>query len=148
MKESNPWLLAGGWLSLTAAILHLGCIMFGPSWYRFFGAPEPLIRGVESGDPTLHWMTAGIAAILTLWSAYAFAGAGKISGLPLMRLALVVISVIYLARGLLIIPVVAELSYEEAPFDYWSSVIVLLYGLLYAVGTWKAWAFLSRKRSV
>ena len=63
-----------------------------------------------------------------------------------MRTALVAISAIYLARGLLIIPVAMKLSYEQAPFDYWSSVIVLIYGLVYAVGTWKAWPSLSPNR--
>ena len=147
MTAKNPWLVAGGLLSAAASLLHVGCIVQGPGWYRFFGAPEPLIRAVENGDPTLHWMTAGIAAILAIWSAYAFAGAGLIRRLPLMRTALVAITAIYLARGLLIVPVAVQLSFEEAPGDYWSSAIVLIYGLVHAAGTWKAWPFLSPTRS-
>ena len=140
---ANPWLIAGGWLSAAASLAHLGCIVQGPAWYRFFGAPEPLIRGVEQGDPTLHWMTAAIAALLAVWSAYAFAGAGLIRRLPLMRTALVAISAIYLALGLLIVPV--AFKPDPRAFDVWSSLIVLVYGLVYAIGTARAWSALSPK---
>ena len=142
---TQPCLVAGGVLSAVASLAHLGCIVQGPAWYRVFGAPEPLIQGVENGDPTLHWMTAGIAAILAIWSAYAFAGAGLIRRLPLMRTALVAISAIYLARGLLIVPVASQP--DPRPFDIWSSLIVLLFGLVYAIGTARAWPSLSHKES-
>jgi hypothetical protein len=140
----NPWLVAGGLLSAAASLFHVGCIIEGPAWYRFFGAPEPLIRALEQGDPTLHWVTAGIALLLAIWAAYAFAGAGLIRRLPLMRTALVAISAIYLARGLVIIPVLLQPG--PRAFDIWSSLIVLIYGLTYAIGTWRAWTLLSQPR--
>ena len=142
-RQGNAWLVVAGLMSALASLIHVGCIVEGPSWYRLFGAPEPLIRALENGDPTLDWITSGIAAILAIWSAFAFAGAGLIRGLPLVRTALVAITAVYLARGLLIVPVAAQLSFEEAPGDYWSSVIVLLYGIVHAVGTWRAWPQLS-----
>jgi hypothetical protein len=92
-------------------------------------------------------MTAGIALILAIWSGYAFAGAGLIRRLPLMRTALVAISAIYLARGLLIVPVLFQPN--PAAFDIWSSLIVLGYGVVYALGTARAWPALSpRERFV
>lgn len=144
MKSNNPWLVAGGVASAAASLIHIGCIVNGPDWYRFFGAPEPFILAVENGDPALHWMTAGIAMVLAIWSAYAFAGVGLIRRLPLMRTALVAISAIYLARGLLIVPVL--LQPEPRPFDMYSSWIVLAIGLLYALGTWRAWPALAVAR--
>ena len=33
----------------------------------------------------------------------------------------------------------------SAAFIFWSSVVVLIYGLAYAVGTWRAWPSLSNK---
>ena len=146
MMPRNLWLIIGGLLSAVAALIHVGCIVNGPVWDRMFGAPEPLIRAVERGDPTLHWMTAVIAVILAIWSAYAFAGAGLIRRLPLMRTALVAISAIYLARGVLIVPVL--LQTDSRPFDLWSSLIVLGYGLIYLIGTWRAWPSLSRKEGL
>ena len=143
MTARNPWLVIGGALSMVASLVHLGCILNGPSWYRLFGAPEPLIRALENGNTTLHWITAGIVVLLAIWAAYAFAGAGLIQRLPLMRAALVAISAIYLARGLLIVPVMFQA--DPRPFDIWSSLIVLGYGLVYGFGTWRAWPYLSRR---
>jgi hypothetical protein len=143
MMSRNPWLVAGGLLSAAASLAHIGCIVEGPSWYRFFGAPEQLIRAVENGDPTLHWITAGIALLLAIWAAYAFAGAGLVRRLPLMRTALLAITTIYLLRGLVIVP--ALLKPGAPAFDIWSSLIVLVYGLVYLAGTLRAWPYLSRK---
>jgi hypothetical protein len=142
----NPWLVLGGCLSLAAALLHVGVIAGGPDWYRFFGAGEGMARAAEQGRWMPHLVTAGIAIGLVIWALYAFAGAGLIRRLPLMRTALVVISLIYLARGLLIIPIMMNVSLADAPFDYWSSLIVLVYGITYAVGTWRAWPHLNRRR--
>lgn len=144
--RANSWLVIGGICSATASLAHIGCIVQGPSWYRFFGAPEPLIRALENGNPTLHWVTAGIAVILAVWAVYAFAGAGLLRRLPLMRTALVLISAIYLARGLLLGP--ALMQPDPAPFDLWSSSIVLVYGIVHAVGTWRAWPSLSGRKRV
>ena len=141
----NRWLIIGGVLSAAAALIHVGCIVNGPGWYAFFGAPEPLIRALGNGNPALHWITAGIAVILAIWSAYAFAGAGLLRRLPLMRTALVAITGIYLARGVLIIPVL--LQPDPKAFDVWSSLIVLGVGLVYLLGTWRAWPSLSRRET-
>jgi hypothetical protein len=145
VTRKNPWLIAGGLLSAAASFIHIGCIIQGPAWYRFFGAPEPLIRALEQGDPTLHWMTVGIALVLAIWAAYAFAGAGLIRRLPLMRTALVAISAVYLARGLVIVPVL--LQPNPRTFDIWSSIVVLVYGITYAFGTWRAWDQLSHRKA-
>ena len=143
--RGNQWLIVGGWLSLAASLLHVACIFGGPDWYRFFGAGEALAQADARGEWTPALMTAGIAAMLAVWAAYAFAGAGVIRRLPLMRTALVTISAIYLARGLFIVPVLIEAS-TRTPFNIWSSLIVLGYGIAYALGTWKAWPELKAKK--
>lgn len=141
MNRPNYWLIAGGCLSLAAAVLHLAVIAGGPDWYRFFGAGEGMARAAERGELTPHLITLGIALMLAVWAGYAFAGAGLIRRLPLMRTALVAISVVYLLRGLVIVPML--LLAEPTPFGVWSSLIVLAYGIAYAVGTWRAWPTLS-----
>ena len=139
----NPWLIAGGVLSGAAAILHLAVVAGGPDWYRFFGAGEGMARMAERGmlQPTL--ITLGIVAILAVWAAYAFAGAGLIRRLPLMRTALVAISAVYLLRGLILAPMLAFRPERVDAFTVWSSLIVLAYGIAYAVGTIRAWPELS-----
>lgn len=142
----NPWLIAAGKLSAAAALLHLAIIAGGPDWYRFFGAGEGMARMAERGMLRPALITVGIAAILAVWAAYAFAGAGLIRRLPLMRTALVLISCIYLLRGLVLVPLFLFRPATVGAFALWSSLIVLAYGMLYAVGTWRAWPALSAKR--
>jgi hypothetical protein len=139
----NPWLVVAGMLSLAAALLHLAIIVGGPDWYRFFGAGERMARMAEQGllRPTL--IAIGIAAVLAIWAAYAFAGAGLIPRLPLMRTALVAITCIYLLRGLALGPLLVVRPQMINAFALWSSLIVLVYGIVYALGTWRAWPALS-----
>lgn len=97
-----------------------------------------MARADEAGYWMPAVMTSGIAFILAIWAAYAFSGAGLIQRLPLIRTALVIISCIYLLRGLLIIPIVIEPAMRSS-FNIWSSLIVLVLGLTYAIGTRLAW---------
>ncbi len=141
----NKWLLAGGLLSTLAAFLHLGIIAGGPEWYRFFGAGERMARMAEQGSPRPTLITIGIALILFVWAAYAFAGAGLIRRLPLMRTALVTITTLYLLRGMILFPALAAGPKQADTFAIWSSTIVLFYGMPYAIGTWRSWSFLSQR---
>lgn len=95
----NVFLIIAGALSAVVAILHIGCIYFGAPWYRFFGAGEQMALLAERGSiqPTL--ITSGIVLVLSIWSIYAFSAAGVIIRLPLLRLALILITFIYLLRG-------------------------------------------------
>ena len=144
----NPVLVAGGVLSAAAAVLHLAVILGGPAWYRFFGAGEGMARLAEQGSWTPTLITLGIAGVLAIWAAYAFSGAGVIRRLPLVRTALILISTIYLLRGLVLVPAFAINPGGVEPFVLWSSLIVLVYGLAYAVGTWRAWPALSARPAV
>lgn len=143
--RTNAWLVAGGILSLIAALLHLATIVGGPDWYRFLGAGEAIAKAAERGSPVPALITLGIAAVLLIWAAYAFAGAGLVRPLPLLRTGLVVISAIYLVRGLMLVPALAVTGGRVDPFTLWSSLIVLGYGIAYAVGTWRAWPGLRRR---
>ncbi len=136
-------LIIGGLLSLLASVLHIGVIIGGPDWYRFFGAGEDMANMAEKGllYPTL--ITIGIACVLAIWAWFAFAGAGLVWKPPLLRTGLIVISAVYLARGLIVLPMAVFVPEKINSFAIWSSLIVLVYGLFYAFGTWKAWSSLS-----
>ena len=148
MNRRNGWLIVGGWLSLVAALLHLAVIVGGADWYLALGAGEAMASADERGSWMPALITLGIAAVLAIWAAYAFAAAGMIRRLPLMRTALVLISAIYLARGLFVLDPSAFARPDLSPeFMLWSSLIVLAYGLTYAVGTWRAWPYLSKREA-
>jgi hypothetical protein len=93
--------------------------------------------------PTL--VTSCITAVLTIWALYALSGAGAIPELPFIRLALCVITGIYLLRGVagLVLAMVAPSSNGPA-FWWWSSVICFTIGAVHFVGTRQAWFQLSR----
>lgn len=124
----NNWLLAAGGLSAVGAALHIGCILGGPSWYRFFGAGEPLARLAQQGSPTPALYAFAIAAVLCVWSAYALSGSGLLPRLPCLRPVLVAICAVYLLRAAAL---PALLAYATGPgrtaaFMVWSSAIVLV----------------------
>ncbi|HEX8620447.1 MAG TPA: hypothetical protein VF718_00600 [Allosphingosinicella sp.] len=139
----QPWLIAAAALSGAAALLHLATIAGGPGWYRFLGAGERMARLAEAGSPRPALITLLIASVLAIWSAYALAGAGLIPRLPLLRTALVTITAVYLLRGLVLAPALAMNGGRASPFLWWSSLIVLAFGITYAVGTFRAWPTLA-----
>lgn len=145
-NPAQAWLIAAAVLSGAAALLHLAVIAGGPGWYRFFGAGEGMAKMAEQGSSTPALITIGIATLLAVWSAYALAAAGLIPRLPLIRTALVAITAIYLLRGLVLFPALAMNGGRVDSFTLWSSLIVLVYGITYAVGTFLAWPALSETR--
>lgn len=98
-----------------------------------------MVRAVEAGKirPTL--VTLAIAGVLLVWAVYAFSGAGIAPRLPFTKLALVLISAVYLLRAFafpLLRPVFPE---NSTTFWLVSSGICLVLGLLYAVGVIAVW---------
>ena len=143
MKKTNRLLLFAGVLSGIAALLHIAIIIGGPRWYRFFGAGEELASMAEKGSWYPAVLTFGIAIVLVIWALYAFSGAGLIRKFPFLKVGLVVISTIYLIRGLAFIPAYIVKPEIVDEFLIWSSLISLVYGFSYAIGTMQVWKKLS-----
>ncbi len=125
-------------------LLHVGVILGGASWYRYFGAGERLAQLAERGSPIPTAVTAAIAFVFLIWAAYAFSGAGLVRPLPFLAPVLVAIAAIYLLRGALLLPAIAGMQPLKAflptikpndAFTVWSSCISFAIGLLYAIGT-------------
>jgi hypothetical protein len=142
-SNNNKFLLAAALFCAVAALAHAGCIVFGGDWYRFFGAGEPMARMAEQGlwYPTI--VTSGIVLILFIWSLYALSGAGVIKRLPLSRLALIIITAIFLLRGVSFVGLMPVFPENSLTFWLVSSAICLLIGGLFAVGTYQQWSRLS-----
>ena len=138
-RNHNPWLLAAGTLSAAASVLHIATIIGGPDWYRFFGAGEEMARAAERGSFMPALVTVAIAGMLALWSLYAFSAASLVRRLPFLRTAIVLITVMYMLRGLAVVPLLVLKPQLVDTFAIVSSLIVLIYGITYAVGTWQVW---------
>ncbi len=139
----NSWLVAAGILSVAASVLHVATIVGGPDLYRFFGAGEEMAVAAERGSSVPGVVTAAIASVLMVWAFYAFSAAGLIRRLPLLRTALVLITGVYLLRGLALVPILVIKPHTVDTFAIVSSLVVLGYGIAHAVGTWQAWPSLS-----
>jgi hypothetical protein len=139
----NLWLMCAAGLSAVAGLLHLGIIVGGAPWYRYFGAGEDMARMAQAGSWYPALITAGIASVLFLWSAYALAGAGW----PLaqgvfawQRPVLGLITAVYLLRGLAIVPWLLFKPALVSPFMLWSSVICCGFGLIHLQGVLQVWS--------
>ncbi|PHQ73570.1 MAG: hypothetical protein COB74_07820 [Shewanella sp.] len=138
----NILLVVAGALSALAALAHIGCIYFGASWYRFFGAGEQMAIMAEQGSLRPTIITSVIVLVLSIWSLYAFSAAGLIGKLPLIRTALIIITAIYLLRGVAGFFFISNPLGRSPEFWFWSSAICLSLGLLHLIGLKQQWASL------
>jgi len=138
-SNKNKFLITGSICSLIAMLAHVGCIIFGGDWYRFFGAGEQMAVLSEQG----HWyptvITSGLVLILFIWSLYGLSGAKVIIRMPLLRLGLVVISLIYLLRAIAFIFLMPLFPENSILFWSVSSGVCLFIGGLYSIGTYQNW---------
>ena len=97
----NYLLIAGGYFSLAFAAFQASAMAWPAHVVKYFGGPAELrtLRPVLYGVLCL-----AIAAIVAVFGLYALSGAGNVRRLPLLRTVLLFVTVIYLLRGLLIIP--------------------------------------------
>lgn len=145
MADSGASLLiAAAALNATAAVLHVGVVLGGPDWYRWFGAGEGMARLAAQGSAWPALVTLGIALVLATWAAYALAGAGVLARLPLLKTVLVTVTAIYLIRAIAGFALAVLAPGGNSPvFWFWSSTICLAIGAVHAVGVWKAWPGLA-----
>ena len=135
-------LTVAGAASAVLAVLHLAVIVAGPPGYRYFGAPDEFSTLTEAGSRAPAVLTAAFAVIFGIWAIYGFGGARRIRRPPLVRLGLVVISAVYLLRGLSAIPEALLLMRDPAAFPprfVVFSLVSLAIGVCYALGTRQAW---------
>ena len=138
----NIYLILAGMLSAIAAALHVGCIMFGAPWYRFFGAGEQMARLSEHGSIKPTIITSIITLTLAVWALYAFSAAGLIGHLPFIRTALVMIILIYCSRGILGFFFINNPMGRSPQFWLWSSAVCLMIGAIHLIGLQQQWTSL------
>jgi len=133
----NVFLIIAGTLSAVVASLHIGCIYYGAPWYRFFGAGEQM---AERSSLQPKFVTSGVVLVLSIWSLYAFSAAGVISCLPLLRLALILITLVYLVCGVAGFFLVYSPMGRSPEFWVWSLLICLSFGIIHLIGLKQQWS--------
>ena len=145
VQNINKPLIAAAILCALASLAHFGCIVFGADWYRFFGAGEQMARMAEQGLWYPSIVTAVLVTVLASWSLYALSAVGVIRRLPLIRLALCLISTLFILRAVSFAALQPMFPENSMTFWYVSSAICLTIGLCFAVGTYQQWQKLSEK---
>ena len=140
---AKSYLVCTGAAASAGAILHVAILFGGPGWYAFFGAPEGLVAMARAGNLRAPISCLVIAAILALFAAYAFSGAGVIRRLPFLRPGSASIASMLLLRGVLFVPLIlwrpSTLSgicscRNVNAFIIVTSAICLAMGIGYALG--------------
>ncbi len=140
MNHLEKQLMLGGTLCFIFAIFQVA-IGFSPSLSLYFGAPESLV----SNPGMLIIVSLMIGLLMAVFGLYGFSGAGKMIQLPWRRQILLGIGILFVLRGLLILPeILVVLNLIDSPipvaarFIYFS-IGALLVGAIFikgAIGQW------------
>ena len=134
------YLIIGAISSAFAALIHVGCIIFGAKWYLFFGASQRMANWADEGNIKHILITTPIVVVLFAWSAYALSGAGIILTLPLLKWALIAITAAYSIRGLYGFYFVFNPSGQNsAKAWFYSSIVSLSFGIVHLIGLLQVW---------
>lgn len=140
MKPHKKILMTAGLINFGLAVFQ-AVIGFSPTASLYFGAPSALTE-----NPTLLMgISLGVSALLILFGLYALSGAGRIQPLPWLKPILAVVTLLYLIRGLVLVPELfailglLDLSFPVAQRFLWFSGGALLLGLLHLAGIFRGW---------
>jgi hypothetical protein len=149
MDRPSPILIFAGILSFCAAVFQV-IIGFIPEWSAAFGASDALV----SNPPLLLTLSLLVGLLLVVFGLYGLSGAGLIRRLPLLRLGLMVIGLLYLMVGInFIFQVLAMLGILPAagPIPVVQMLIsfaALVAGLAYLLGLALSWKRLSARAAL
>lgn len=127
--------LAAG-LNFAAALLHIGVILGGPSWYRFFGAGEQMAHMAEQKKLLPALLTFFIAGVLAVWGLYCLALDNRFPALPWTDTIMLLVTAVYLIRALYPLLLSPWVAIFRQPFMVWSSLICAGFGAVHLLGVW------------
>ena len=135
----EKFLVSAGVIAGLTATWHLLMIIGGVGWYGFARAPQYIIESANAKTLLAPMAAIGIAILMFTCATYAFSGAGVIRKIPLLKSALIVISLICLARGVIISP----LFYPVRLLGTWhlvASSVWFFVGICFLLGAVNAFA--------
>ena len=120
--------------SASVAIAHMACIWLGPECFQVQRAPLSIIESSKTGTWLATIATSFVSSLFLICSLYALSAGKFIKRLPLMNTAVYTISIICIARGLIIVPLIFRKPELLSNFDITASIIWFLYGVLLIYG--------------
>jgi hypothetical protein len=126
-------------IALFGAIIHWIAPFIGYDWYAFLGAPTWVLESVREQSLAAPAGAAAIGGLMATCALYSLSGAAVIPRLPLLRLGIVTIALICLARGLVLLPYLLLVPGTFTPFNVIGSAIWLIAGLGFATGGVRRW---------
>lgn len=138
--------ILAGLLSSGVALLHIVIIFLGGPGYRYFGAGEEFAEMAEAGSWMPPMATVAITIAFVLCALYAFSAAGLLRPLRLVRLIMLFIGLVYLARGLAIFPQAAQVARGALELRWLLfSAVAFVGGWLHLIPTIARWRALEPK---
>ena len=145
MASSNRLLDLSGSFCFAFALFQ-AAIGFSPGLSLYFGAPESLTQH----PATLIGTSLAVAAAMAIFGSYLWSGAGKIRRLPALKWGLAGICIIFILRGLMVIPEFLAVAgmidspIPIAPRFVAFSLVALVFAVVMTLGTVRAWKSLNQ----
>jgi len=125
--------------SILTAVSQLLMILGGARAFEHMGAGKVLSEMAAAGSTTPAMIFSVLALLLFIAACYALSGAGVLRKLPALRSVLILIGLLYCARGSYLVYAMVDHPQILTPYLYISSVFYFIAGLLHLIGTALAW---------
>jgi hypothetical protein len=106
----------------------------GPHWFAFARAPQQIKDSSQQGTLLAPIGTVIVASLMFACTVFAFSAAGLIRKVPLLKPALITISILCVLRGLIAIPTFVN----STGLDQWqiiASTVWFYVGIFFAAGS-------------
>jgi len=134
LSVQSKLLISAGVIASLSALWHLLCILGGPSWFVFARAPQSIIDSAQQGTLLAPVGTIIVAGLMFACTVFSFSATGLIRKIPLLKSALITISLLCILRGLIAIPFLVT----SAGLDIWqiiASSVWLYVGICFMSGS-------------
>jgi putative oxidoreductase len=134
LPKKNTYLIIGGFFCLCFTVFQLSAIVWTRDMLVYFGGPVKM----QSENPYGYILLCIFIALLVAAAGlYSFSGAGKFRHLPLLKTMLIIITVVFILRGMMIVSDIIIINQHPElnliRFVVYS-LISLVIGIIYLVG--------------
>ena len=121
-------------LALFTALSHMSCIVLGPECYRAQMAPEALIELSKSAPWRAALETTLVSLLFVATAIFCLSGAGVIRKVPMLKPAIITISVICTLRGFATLPLSVLFPEQVTAFSIIAGFLWFLAGTFCITG--------------